>query len=243
MDTRTKRQLAEVLGDAVRHSDWRRDEECEQSALDATGEVSDGYGCFSSSYRTAFYGPVYYIPSLLTFSDYSGGTVERANCEEFLRRYGERPGIVQLYGGYGTTAVAIRRARLRDSDIAEDLASLADYSSLDDEAVSNLEFDLQNEALPEAARDLARELCECGDSDEDCGFCLADDETMRGFVIALGDAANVYPECEDAVSAYFDVRRLAAFVREGAPSWEEKRAAWQRVEAYRLSDGAIYAVA
>lgn len=38
-------------------------------------------------------GTQYYIPDLLSGSDYSGGTVERSNYEYFMKEYGRRAGV------------------------------------------------------------------------------------------------------------------------------------------------------
>ena len=49
------------------------------------------------------------MPELLSGSDYcSSGSVEVSNHRVFLERYGKRLGVYDVYGGYGTFAVAVR---------------------------------------------------------------------------------------------------------------------------------------
>src|SRR4051812_3681972 len=85
--------------DICRFETWRKETPEELSSLSygdlhhVTGEVSDSD---------------YYVPSLLSGSDYSGSSVEVSNCKTFLEQFGKLEGVHKVYGGHGTFAVAIR---------------------------------------------------------------------------------------------------------------------------------------
>lgn len=98
------------------------------------------------------------VPSVLAGSDYSGSTVERANFRAFLETFRATDGVVELSGGHGTYAVAIR-ADIGAPEMLEALEALENYPVVDDDALAELELERDAEAWDSWARDdFKREL-------------------------------------------------------------------------------------
>jgi hypothetical protein len=121
-------------------------------------------GCYSYGDFRKYEGEVtealkkslYILPELLTGSDYSGGSVERANHKVFLERFKEIEGVYSLSGGMGTFAIAVRMNIMEDNpEIKEVLDALESYASIDDEAVSEIESEWETEAM----KDIVHSLC------------------------------------------------------------------------------------
>ena len=87
----------------------------------------------------------YFLSDFLSGSDYSGSLVERANYREFLAEFGELDGVHEVYGGYGTFAIAVRVDAIDDA-MAEVFQGLEDYPLISEEAHSELELEAQEEA-------------------------------------------------------------------------------------------------
>ena len=89
----------------------------------------------------------WFVPGRVSYSDYSGGTVGKANVEWFLENWEHyRPQfILELHGGHGTTAVALLIDDTPD-EVWKQLEGLEDYPLFDDEKLSDVEMELQNEA-------------------------------------------------------------------------------------------------
>lgn len=87
------------------------------------------------------------VPDLLSGSDYSGDSVTASNYRVFIEQFGELPGVHRLYGGHGTYGVAIEpSAYFRSSDMQDALRQLDRYPVLDDEDMSMLESEWEDEA-------------------------------------------------------------------------------------------------
>jgi len=144
-------------------------------------------------------GPLVEIPFTM-YSDYSGSTVERSNCEVFLERFGKTPGVWPVYGGYGTCGVVVLVEKRADEEIKEVLDALEDYPLIDEEHMSNLELEIEDEDWDSwIKQDLRRMLGDCAPED--------DDELYQQFMRAM-DKTNTYFVHEDAVSAYVDLDRV-----------------------------------
>lgn len=90
-------------------------------------------------------GDDYFLPALLEGSNFSGGSVHKANYSSFLERFSEDPRVHRVYGGHETYGVAIRL----DSDnkeIWKTLESLIEYHVLDEKRLSEIEREAQLEA-------------------------------------------------------------------------------------------------
>ena len=85
-------------------------------------------------------------------SDYSGSTVEKANCREFLESYGEEGFVWEAHGGHNTYAVVLGLTGLLECPddtfdaILGIVEGLEDYPLIDDEALSTLETEGADEA-------------------------------------------------------------------------------------------------
>jgi hypothetical protein len=155
-----------------------------------------------------------------TFSDYSGSTVERANYTVIIDGWQARAEWLKTtYGGHGTAGIVIdvlawlnAIAREDDdsgaADLLEAIVALEDYPLIDEDAHSELELELEEAALPDAYRDLARSVSDLRyprlqqyleDLPADVAF-----DCYR----AACQATNTYPRCEDAVSCYIDIDRI-----------------------------------
>jgi len=175
------------------------------------------------------------VSDLFTFSDYSGGSVERANVRAWRERFSDSASRLwwcEMWGGHGTEALGFhpglwRAARL-GSDAAramvEALESLDDYPLLDDEALSEIEMEAQSEAWESWAggdyrRALASELdatlsALLGDEaaellGSEVDLSEAPDTALFSLFLACSDSAGIYWEIETGGGASLDVERLA----------------------------------
>ena len=146
------------------------------------------------------------MPELLSGSDYcSSGSVEVSNHRVFLERYGKRLGVYDVYGGYGTFAVAVRLDSITP-EMLEDLNTLYNYPVLDEDALSEVELEAENEAWEncyrsEFIRELAKRFPDFAIEN------LSEDNTDKLFH-ELGDRTNTYWEHEQGNNAYIDVERI-----------------------------------
>jgi len=90
----------------------------------------------------------YVVPELLSYGDYDNSClVQRSNYRVFLERFGKVDGVVELSGGYGTAAIAIRVDLLTSHEELKDvIEGLDNYSLIDEEDHSELEQKAINEA-------------------------------------------------------------------------------------------------
>jgi hypothetical protein len=98
---------------------------------------------------------LYLICKYMQYGDYDNSCmVERSNYKIFMESYKEETGVFDISGGYGSTGIAISVKWLLDpvneekaDEIMELLNGLNDYPCLDDEDMSNMEYDAFYEAL------------------------------------------------------------------------------------------------
>lgn len=116
----------------------------------------------------------YILPDLLCGGDYSGAACTRSNHRVFLRDFEHIEGVYDLYGGYGTYAIAIRADVAEENeDIKEILDSLESNSpAIDEEDVMALEQEWAEAAMKDVVSDLIRSInlddyLPEGDYDED----------------------------------------------------------------------------
>jgi hypothetical protein len=201
---------------AVRLNPWRD--------APATNGESVCYGTFKSG--TARAGdPQWFEVEPATGSDYSGGTVTLANQRELKRLLTEceDPALPDCVwctgsGGHGTYALFVVYAALPE-EMREVLGALDGYSSVNDEALSELECQLGSEAWEAWGRDdLRRALekhlgAELAHLTDDCLFKL-----FRG----AGERMGHDWEFEQGAQAYFDFTRAArelAISLDSPPVW------------------------
>jgi hypothetical protein len=150
------------------------------------------------------------MPNFLSGSDYcSSGSVEVSNHRVFLERYKDSPNTYDVYGDYGTFAVAIRLDSVTD-DMMEDLKALEDYPILDEDDHSKVEMDAENEAWASWGRhDFTRELEKIFPASEDTIDAMAEEKIDELFY-SLMERTNTYWQHESGNSAYVDLDRVIA---------------------------------
>lgn len=98
-----------------------------------------------------------WVPDYCQSGDYGGAVHYLSNARELLSSFSS-PECRELYGSHGSHGVAID-PRYLSGELLEELQSLESYPVLNEEALSELELELQNEAWENWARsDFSRAL-------------------------------------------------------------------------------------
>lgn len=122
---------------------------------------------------------LFILPEHMQGSDYSGDFTNKSNHRVFIKEFGEVEGVYDLYGGFGTFAIAIRLdVAESNTEIKDILEGLDNYSLIDEEDHSALEIESETEAFPEIISDIIREI----DLEEyipDCESILEDKEAIQ----------------------------------------------------------------
>jgi hypothetical protein len=144
-------------------------------------------------------GEVYFYVPYSTGSEGSGSTVERSNYLCFLESHKGSEWVYDVHGGFGTYAVAVSLTGLLTCDddtadsILDELEGLEDYPVLDEQALSELEMELSDEAWETCyARDFAEAVK--GKFDDCADLELPAD--LRTFFEGKREEANCYWENE-----------------------------------------------
>jgi len=146
--------------------------------------------------------------SLACGSDYSGGLVERANYQFFLDNYADHADVIVLKGwffGYGIGY----NTESTDSDLIATVNALHDYPVADDEMVSSIQLEWENDAWSDWVKDDLMSLIQ-----DDFEGMFEEHVSEPAFESALQnmfyetmDAANVHWSYEYA-GAHVDVKRV-----------------------------------
>lgn len=166
------------------------------------------------------------VPALLSYSDYSGSTVERSNERVWAKEFAdsENEAWTTVGGGHGTTAVVIRVEAMTD-EMREFLDALEDYPVADESDMSELELELQQEAWDNwAAREFKNLALKAAtaeavemfpDADEglveeavDEAFDNLDKDALFQMFHDAAEAANEYWETETGGDQYIDMKRV-----------------------------------
>lgn len=165
------------------------------------------------------YCTVVFCPDYFTSGDYCGSLVELSNLQTFLEDFKRPDGIWELYGGYGSSGLALD-LRFIDDEIMEDLASLQSYPVRSEDHLSALELDKEREAwesylCSDFKRSLERRLPDlfCGATDRQLDtFSDALDavnyDVAYQLCLDLAEQSNTYWETE-GISRWIDCDRLA----------------------------------
>lgn len=144
----------------------------------------------------------------MTYSDYSGGTIERSNCDVFLDEFGDLPGVYELYGGFGTRGVLIHQSLLDNEDIKDILDGLDNYPLIDEDNFSKLEMELENEAWEMWIKsDLTFEL-------DKAGIEYNEDEIQDKFYELIRDNSIEFIH-EDACCPTINIEKVIECWKEG----------------------------
>ena len=148
------------------------------------------------------------------YADYDNSCmVERSNYKIFMEDYKEEKGIFRIYGGYGSSGIAISIRYLLDPDneekadeIIDLLNGLNNYPCIDDEDMSNMEYESFLESLD------SFEIRDCNDLLS--GQYLIDvydfNEDKLKKILLESDRNLNYPsyQIESGGSCYIDTKRL-----------------------------------
>jgi len=157
---------------------------------------------------------IFLISKYMQFGDYDNSCmVERSNYKLFLEEYKEEKGIFRIYGGYGSSGIAISIRYLLDlanedkaDEIIELLNNLNEYPVIDDEDMSNMEYDAFLESLDSFA------IRECNDllANQYLIEVYDYDQDKLKEVLLKSDRNLDYPsyQIESGGSCYIDTKRL-----------------------------------
>ena len=174
----------------------------DKELIDEDGQVCYGYPKYVSD------GKYLEVP-LTTYSNYSGGTCEHANCNCFLDTFGSLAGVHEMYGGHGTRGVLIEYKLYENNhEIRDTIDSLNEYPVMSDNFLSDLESQLEIDSWEGWVKDdLIREL-------ETRGIAYPEDEVdLQAQFYRIVNGSDTYFFFEDAVSANIDIEKIV-------DSWE-----------------------
>lgn len=157
---------------------------------------------------------IWYVHPLMSGSDYGGDTVHRSNYLEMKSYVKRSKYIKEVYGGHGSYGIAFNVSKLKGKfalELVDIFKQLKNYPLVDDEAMSDLETELENEYWES---DLKEEFCkEIEKSLQSIGFTVEvdrDSERLWEAYRILMDKTNTYPVFETGCSVYIDVEELCA---------------------------------
>jgi hypothetical protein len=103
---------------------------------------------------------LFIMPDHFSGSDYSDGSyITVANHRAFLKEFRKTPGVYDLYGGYGTFAIAISLLVAEEhNEIKEVLDSLEDYPIMNEEIAGEVESEWQVEAMKYIRESICRNI-------------------------------------------------------------------------------------
>lgn len=153
-------------------------------------------------------------PELLSGSDYcSSGAVEVSNHRVFLEQFKDSPNMYDVYGDYGTFAVAIRLDSITD-EMVEVLNALEDYPVIDEEDLSEVEREAEEETWSNCYRsDFERALTKSFPDMEETIESMTTAQ-IDSLFYEVQDRTNTYWTHESGNNAYIDVDRVVAGVTE-----------------------------
>jgi len=139
------------------------------------------------------------------YSNYSGSTIDRANCNWFLKNYGELQGVWEFFGYYGTRGVLIEyKLYIENEEIRELIDGLERYPVFDGDSLVELENEIEEEDWKFWIKnDLIRALEKRNKSYPE------DESLLKNKFYEISDAITEYIIFEDAVSCWIDVEKIA----------------------------------
>jgi hypothetical protein len=155
----------------------------------------------------------YFMPAILSGSDYSGSLVEKSNFEVFTEEFDKHEDVLITYCGYGTYAVALRLG-LTDQEIISTLERLIDYPLLDEMKLSEMELVAQEEAWESWVR---RDFIVALEQKFDCELDDYDEDLLFQFFTKQADAANEYWVNEQSDEMWINLDRIVESIDELPP--------------------------
>lgn len=156
---------------------------------------------------------MYLIPAYMSYGDYDNSCmVERSNRKIFLEEYREESGVFTISGGYGSAGVAISFKWLLDpaneeraQSIIDLLNALSDYPCIDDEDMSNMEYDAFIESLNDwGIEDTKRALA----TKHRIIVNDYDQEKLKELILEIDRYGNPVYMIESGGSCYIDIDRM-----------------------------------
>jgi len=159
---------------------------------------------------------LFLIPDYLQYGDYDSSSMpERSNYKTFIEDYGDIPGIYEIYGGNGSTGIAISVKWLLSPDnedkareIINLINGLNEYPVIDEELMSSMEYDAFIEAIDNyGSGDFISAMAK--------KFNLEiydyDGEKVKDLILDINRAGHSeYYVIESDGSVYIDIERLIA---------------------------------
>lgn len=160
--------------------------------------------------------------ALLVYGDYcNAGVVGRTNVETILADEAlcERVGVIELNDHYNTTSLMFPIEALRDAELIELLTALDNYPCLDDEAMRDIENDMQSEAWESyGRRDFDRHLESLGYDTND----LSSDD-LDSIFNDIQNMANYDVGHVDGDSWYFDFKAMGGIPKDKLLAYLDER--------------------
>ena len=148
-------------------------------------------------------------------SDYGGDLCYLSNLQVLTEEHKESPAIKELYGSYGSSGLALD-VRFCSDELLEAIESLENYPLLDEDHLSHLELEKENEAWESWARsDFQRaiesrlsDLLEDEEKAEEKAEGLSEDQLFELLREGM-EAGNLYWETE-ILTRWLDVEAVAS---------------------------------
>jgi len=158
----------------------------------------------------------FYLPTLMSGSDYSGESVTVSNHRVFLDEFKalNQTGIWDVYGGHGTYAVAIRVSAITES-MLEVFEQLENYPLISEEDHSEVEMEAEQEAWDSWTRhDFKRLLIEKFPHLEEKIDAMPDDGGLWRVLAEGMERANEYWIHETGNNAFVRLERVIEHITE-----------------------------
>lgn len=148
-------------------------------------------------------------------SDYGGDLCYLSNLQALTEEFGDSPAVKELYGSYGSSGLALD-VRFCSDELLEAVESLENYPLLDEEHLSQLELEKEDEAWQSWASSAFRgaiesRLCDLLEDDETAeekAESLSEDQLYELLREGM-ENGNLYWETE-ALSRWLDVEAVAS---------------------------------
>lgn len=240
LSAKEKARLDKVLGEikSIRHELSRDDAEYAEEVQETEASLF-----IAQNFEWEPY-PELWVPEHSSYSDYSGDFMNRANAAYWVEKY---PNLfTQGTGGHGTVWTGISEAKRHAftadqfESVKEDIESLENYPSLDDDAMSRMESDAKYEYWNEYGRKEVREVLakKAADSTSQLEILLLTNEEMdelsndNGYWdqnMEVEEGGNVYLRVDRCVE---DLLRSAGDVQAKAHELQGQLAHEVKLEVY-----------
>jgi len=165
---------------------------------------------------------IVWVSSFFQSGDYGGSLVELSNLQTFLEDHGEKPGVWELSGGWGSSGLALD-VRFLEEELLEELEALESYPLRSEDHLSFLELEEEGKAWESWAssdfrKELEKLLEEKLEAPEEKLEALEEkledlsEEKLFQLFQEAAEEASLYWETE-AISRWIDCQKVAEAVR------------------------------